>query len=100
MNGVDSKPGRGPTRLAGWGLHRNADCYLVQPETPAEAITRVDRGGTIARGLGRSYGDPAINAGGSVLGMSNVNRYLSFDPDTGVLACEAGISLARIIEDF
>src|SRR5581483_5721141 len=100
MNAVDDKPGRGPTRLAGWGLHRSADCYLSEPETPAEAITRVDRGGTIARGLGRSYGDPAINGGGSVLGMSNVNRYLSFDADGATLVCEAGVSLASIIDDF
>nr|MCH9687539.1 FAD-binding oxidoreductase [Deltaproteobacteria bacterium] len=60
----------------------------------------LDASGTIARGLGRSYGDAAINADLQVLGMSKVDRYLAFDETTGTLVCEAGVSLARIITDF
>jgi FAD/FMN-containing dehydrogenase len=60
----------------------------------------LDRSGSIARGLGRSYGDPAINAGGQVLGMTRVDRYLGFDERTGTLTCEAGVSLEQIIDDF
>ena len=60
----------------------------------------MDRAGTIARGLGRSYGDAALNAGGQVLGLRRLDRYLGFDADTGVLTCEAGVSLEEIIRDF
>jgi decaprenylphospho-beta-D-ribofuranose 2-oxidase len=93
---------RGPatTRLSGWGANLRADCVLVEPETPAEIAARLDRAGTIARGLGRSYGDAALNAGGQVLGLHKVDRYLAFDERTGSLTCEAGLSLARIIQDF
>lgn len=93
---------RGPatTRLSGWGANLRADCVLVEPETPAEIATRLDRAGTVARGLGRSYGDAALNAGGQVLGLHKVDRYLTFDERTGTLTCEAGLSLARIIQDF
>ncbi len=101
-----SAPGRmmrravATTRLGGWGANVRADCVLAGPETPADVRAQLDRTGTIARGLGRSYGDAAINGGGQVLGMTRVDRYLAFDAQTGTLTCEAGISLARIIEDF
>ncbi len=88
------------TELSGWGANLRSACAFVRPETPAELISALDRRGTIARGLGRSYGDPALNAGGQVLGMERVDRYLAFDDDTGVLTCEAGVSLEQIIEDF
>jgi FAD/FMN-containing dehydrogenase len=62
----------------------------------------MDRGGkgTIPRGLGRSYGDAALNAGGQVLGLHRLDRYLAFDDATGTLACEAGVTLEQIIADF
>ena len=88
------------TRLAGWGANVHADCVLVEPETPADIERRLDRSGTIARGLGRSYGDAALNAGGQVLGLRRVDRYLAFDEASGALTCEAGVSLAQIIDDF
>lgn len=86
--------------LSGWGLFPRGQCRMVEPESLGELTRRVDRRGTIARGLGRSYGDPAINSGGQVLGMSRLDRYLGFDAATGVLRCEAGVSLERIIADF
>jgi FAD/FMN-containing dehydrogenase len=88
------------TRLAGWGENVHADCVLAEPETPHEVERRLDRGGTIARGLGRSYGDAALNGGGQVLGLARVDRYISFDEARGKLTCEAGASLADIIADF
>ena len=88
------------TRLAGWGCNVRADCVLVEPETPGELARTLDRAGTIARGLGRSYGDAALNGGGQVVGMRRLDRHLGFDDATGTLTCEAGVSLARIIEDF
>jgi FAD/FMN-containing dehydrogenase len=88
------------TRLSGWGANVRADCVLREPETPAEAAAAVDHAGTIARGLGRSYGDAALNGGGQVLGLRRLDRYLAFDADAGVLTCEAGASLEQIIRDF
>jgi FAD/FMN-containing dehydrogenase len=97
---VVAAPAPRTTRLGGWGANLRADCLLTEPETPDEVAARLDPAGTIARGLGRSYGDAAINAGGQVLGMTRIDRYLAFDPRTGSLTCEAGVSLARIIQDF
>jgi len=89
------------TRLSGWGGNRRVLCELVEPEVPEELRRRLrQRRGLIARGLGRSYGDPALNEGGLVVGMRRMDRYLSFDPNTGALHCEAGVSLEQIIRDF
>ncbi|NUP13414.1 MAG: FAD-binding oxidoreductase [Polyangiaceae bacterium] len=88
------------TVLSGWGLYPRSSCHLVEPETIDELRRSLDSSSTIPRGLGRSYGDPALNEGGQVLGMTRLNRYLDFDAETGVLRCEAGVSLERIIDTF
>jgi decaprenylphospho-beta-D-ribofuranose 2-oxidase len=88
------------TRLSGWGANLRSDCVLLEPETPAQVGARLDRRSSLPRGLGRSYGDAALNAGGQVLGLGHMDRYLAFDESSGELTCEAGVSLARIIQDF
>lgn len=88
------------TQLSGWGANLRVDCRFSEPETPQQVRAWLDRSGTIARGLGRSYGDAAVNSGGQVLGMTRVNSYLAFDDETGILTCEAGVSLEQIIRQF
>jgi decaprenylphospho-beta-D-ribofuranose 2-oxidase len=85
--------------LAGWGANLRSRCKLYEPEVPAELRKCLNQR-LIARGLGRSYGDPALNAGGLVVGMQKLDRYLDFDEDTGLLNCEAGVSLLSIIHHF
>lgn len=48
-------------------------------------------------GNGRSYGDCCLNDGEAVLDVRGLDRFLSFDRETGVLRCEAGILLADIL---
>ncbi len=96
---VGPQTGR-PTRLSGWGANLRVDCYLREPETQKQVGELLDRSGSIARGLGRSYGDAAVNAGGQVLGLTKLSRYVEFDEATGTLVCEAGVSLEQLIADF
>ena len=88
------------TRLSGWGANQRADCDLREPELAAQVRGSIDPRGTVPRGLGRSYGDAALNSGGRVLGMTRFNRYLAFDDATGTLCCEAGVSLEQVLRDF
>lgn len=88
------------TRLAGWGANLRVDCAVAEPSSPMDVAKVLDTAGSISRGLGRSYGDCAINAGGQVLRTTSMDRFLSFDPVTGVLVCEAGASLESIIAVF
>lgn len=46
---------------------------------------------------GRSYGDSCLNAGGVSLDVSHLQRFISFDEETGLLCCEAGVSLAEVL---
>lgn len=89
--------------LAGWGNYPRVECEVSRPETAKDVrkvVAEVGSAGSIARGLGRSYGDPAVNEGGSVLELTALDRYLGFDEATGTLTCEAGVSLGQIIADF
>jgi FAD/FMN-containing dehydrogenase len=55
-------------------------------------------GPLLAYGLGRSYGDACLNEGGVLLDTSRMDRLLAFDREAGILRCEAGASLAAILE--
>ena len=47
---------------------------------------------------GRSYGDSCLNEGGVSLDVSHLRRFISFDEEEGILCCEAGVSLAEVLE--
>src|SRR5688572_18999652 len=51
----------------------------------------------IAHGNGRSYSDVCLNDGGVLLDTRGLDRFIAFDPDTGVICCEAGVLLADIV---
>lgn len=81
--------------LSGWGRHPVQPGRVYRPESRAEAaaVLRADsERGVVPRGLGRSYGDAALNEGGGVLLAARLNRFLDWDPDAGVVECEAGVS--------
>ncbi len=49
-------------------------------------------------GYGRSYGDSCLNDGGILLDTRPLKRFIAFDRQEGLLRCEAGLSLADILE--
>jgi FAD/FMN-containing dehydrogenase len=57
-------------------------------------------GTALPRGNGRSYGDSCLNPGGTLLDATGMDRFIAFDPATGILRCEAGVSLDTIIQLF
>ncbi|MFC5215319.1 FAD-binding oxidoreductase [Streptomyces coerulescens] len=87
--------------VSGWGRTAPTNARLIRPRTYPEAATAVRdcgaRGG-IPRGLGRAYGDAAQNAGGTVLDMTALDRVHAIDVDNGIVLCDAGISLHRLMD--
>jgi FAD/FMN-containing dehydrogenase len=51
-------------------------------------------------GLGRSYGDSCLNEKQILIETTGLNRFISFDAQTGILRCESGVSFADIISHF
>ena len=93
-------PARRTASLHGWGRTAPTIAQLVTPrdaEDVAETVRTAGDRGVIARGLGRSYGDPAQNAGGVVLDMPGLSRIHAIDPDTGVADVDAGVSLDQLM---
>jgi FAD/FMN-containing dehydrogenase len=86
--------------LSGWGLYPRVRCEVCAPETASEVGRCLEPSGSIARGLGRSYGDPALNDRGRVIDCTGLDRYVAFDEASGTLTCEAGVSLADVLRDF
>ena len=83
--------------LTGWGRTSPTAATVLTPGSRDElikAVTSAGPRGVIARGLGRSYGDAAQNAGGVVLAPSQFGMALD---DQGVLTADAGASLDDIM---
>jgi FAD/FMN-containing dehydrogenase len=90
-------------RLSGWGRYPVESCHIFRPEKRSEVAATLVSGlqpSYIPRGLGRSYGDAALNGNAGVIGDLRLNRFLSFDRASGVLECEGGVSLAEVIQYF
>ncbi len=89
--------------LSGWGRYNPEDCSTFRPERRSELHSLLDSQAPrpfIARGLGRSYGDAAVNSEGSVIDLTRMNHMMQFDEATGTLTCEGGVSLAEILDAF
>jgi decaprenylphospho-beta-D-ribofuranose 2-oxidase len=93
--------------LTGWGRTAPTSADVVHAVHPdivdqamAEAVSPTDRSGRgiIARGLGRSYGDAAQNAGGTVLDATWLDTIHRVDLDSGVVTVGAGVSLQTLME--
>jgi decaprenylphospho-beta-D-ribofuranose 2-oxidase len=86
--------------LSGWSRTAPSAATVVsvhaEPEIDA-VLGRAGRRGLIARGLGRSYGDAAQNAGGTVLDATPLAGIHAVDLERGVIRVDAGVSLDTIM---
>ena len=84
--------------VTAWGrlskdLHRVVD--LNDPSTVANLLRNGALPG-VAYGMGRSYGDVGLNPEGTLWVTTSLDRFISFDDQTGRLVCEAGVLLRDI----
>lgn len=82
-----------------WGHYPPARHRAVVPVRWRDAPPRLEdlEGTMLAFGQGRSYGDCCLNDGGTLLDTAPLERFIAFDEARGVLRCEAGATLAEIL---
>lgn len=100
LSALDEAIAAGPLEpVAGWGRHPVRPGRVARPERLA-----VPQGaaGIVPRGLGRAYGDAALPSSATdlVIETARADRILAFDAASGLLSCEAGLTLAEIVRVF
>ena len=87
------------TTLTGWGrtAATPAEVIAVTSESAVAERIRQSRGPLIARGLGRSYGDCAQTAGGTVIDTTGITGIEGWERGDGVITCGAGVSVRSLV---
>lgn len=86
--------------LESWGRYPRVAQQSVRPMfwRTEDPLHPAPTGPVLVYGLGRSYGDSCLNEGGTLVTTSSLDRFIEFDDQQGVLRCEAGVTLASIID--
>ena len=86
--------------FTGWGGTPRSVGHAAPFTTSADAnavLTAAGPRGVIGRGLGRSYGDAAQNAGGAVAESTQGASILDWQPETGSVALHAGVTIDQLM---
>jgi decaprenylphospho-beta-D-ribofuranose 2-oxidase len=88
--------------LSGWGRMHPSRARVLRPGRAQElpellGSQEVHRGGVIARGAGRSYGDAAQNEGGAVIDMMGLRAIHSIDEQRRRVRAEGGATLDELL---
>jgi len=80
-----------------WGRYpRVAPRSVVAPSWRHEPLPA--GASLLPRGCGRSYGDSCLNADGTLIHTAHLDRMVAFDRERGIVRCEAGMTLAQLLE--
>jgi len=84
-----------------WGRASTSVSYVYRPVTEEQVAQGLElarqSGRSIGlRGGGNSYGDAAMNGENILLDMRRMNRILDWDPQTGIVRVEPGVTLAQL----
>lgn len=91
------------TQLAGWGRTAPTIANVVkvqQIDEVEDILQSASKRGVVARGMGRSYGDAAQNAGGTVVSTLGISNICDFDEKEGVVTVQSGMTLGSLLDAF
>ena len=88
-------------RVESWGMNKSVLSHVFRPTTADQisdvfCLARQSNQTVALRGAGCSYGDASLNAEGVTLDLSRMNRILAWDPETGVISCEPGVTIRQL----
>ena len=92
---------RGREKLVGlqyqsWGRFPIADQHVAALESRAATLPHSGNS-VLAYGRGRSYGDCCLNNGATVLSTERLDNFISFNRESGIIRCEAGVGFDDLL---
>jgi decaprenylphospho-beta-D-ribofuranose 2-oxidase len=89
--------------FSSWGENLRVMSYVYRPSVadaiPAVFETAREQGVSVGlRGAGCSYGDASLNRERITLDLTRMNRILGWNPETGVLRAEPGVTIRQVWE--
>jgi FAD/FMN-containing dehydrogenase len=101
-HGCGALPREAVDRYTSWGrfpkLTHDSVYRVYWRDEVQPLLASLPAQGALPYGFGRSYGDSCLSEGRSLIDCSQLARFLDFDPATGRLVCEAGVSLADVLQ--
>ena len=86
-------------QITGWGKYPVIEASLCHPQSHRQVKDCLEEDFSgISRGMGRSYGDSSLAA--QVVDVLPLNHILGFDSETGIVSCQAGVTLADLLSVF
>ncbi len=85
------------TTRSAWGRLPGQSVAVTTPWSCAD-VAWPATATTLAFGRGRSYGDCALAASGTGVETRRLDRFVAFDRAAGVVECEAGVTLASVLD--
>lgn len=86
-------------KIANWGNYPEIDANIFNFSSENELKKIIQESNEIiARGLGRCYGDSALNK--NIVSTLKFNRILYFNEIDGTITCESGVSIDELIDIF
>ena len=82
-------------KISGWGNNKFIKSKIYFPKKISE-IKKLIKPKTIARGLGRSYGDSSIQPNSTII-TTKLDKILYFNDKTGIIEAESGITIETIL---
>jgi FAD/FMN-containing dehydrogenase len=94
------EPPPGKVPFESWGRYPTYGAKIIPLHWQSDFPRVIDGlpNGALPVGMGRSYGDVCLLKDGNLLLTTGMNRLIAFDPETGLLTAEAGVTLAQILE--
>src|SRR5690348_7681594 len=86
--------------ISSWGRLGRVPHDVVRPAFLDElgAASSIPAGTRhLCYGMGRSYGDVCLNAGGRLIATDALDHIIAFDRERGILRAEAGLTIDRLL---
>lgn len=87
-------------KVTGWGNYPVVESFTGSIRSAGDVQQALEQYNLVPRGLGRSYGDQAINDHNFVGDCTHMNYFMDWNEQEGILECGAGASLEEIITAF